>query len=683
MSFFRVASIDVGNLYSVVGIPYENGVDILSSCSSGRLIPSMVTITNERRYTGESAHQQQLQYIESTVSQFKRLIALPYASNERKYLSQVLDIDLKPLKDGFTGIRFLYRENSIVLRPEQLLAKLLKDLEKITIESNKNVQQYVITINQWWKENQRRAIYYSGNLAGMNIIGLANTTIAAAIAYTKIHVNKLIPGTPLPILFLDFGHAAFNVALCKCAPNYVEVVSYAHNNDICGSYISIYLTNFLIQRVRELYPDVADQVKKPRIFHRFREAVTKVKHNLFINQMVYFDLIISDVHVNFPVTIGEFNTILEPILQMIERPINEVLSYSKIMKEQLESIQLLGGSSRVQAIRDKLSTILGKEPSGSLNLDECVAIGAGHYAASLDSLNTQSELIILDVLPFEISAAFPNGKSIVFPKFSRIPNTMETNVNFTDLLIITFLNDQDEICQLTLSANGTVEAILRIVVDINCLIDFNVSSNVSMYVSRTYDINQSELEWNLNIEHEMENNDTEQFLIDEIKNNIEVEIFKVQNAFEDTEFIKYFSQYDVETKVPDIIDWYESSKNIRRTISEFENQYNILKKINDSATNRRNIYTQLNLENEDLKQRILNRIKMINGNSEKEVIARSHFYDVLETINQTFELPLYADPYISVEIANQQIEMIEQNLVKSTNDQKEKNNNVDKRFSMF
>ena len=154
------AGVDFGNSNCVIAIPKGDAAQVVLNQSSNYLTPTMVTYSNERRYAGELSLHNQMQYPQSTITDLKKLINLKYDSHESEELSNSLPFKyLVKLEDGKVGIKVIYQEKECILRPEQCIAYLFKELKSYV--KAEECENFVITINPQWSENQRRAIINS------------------------------------------------------------------------------------------------------------------------------------------------------------------------------------------------------------------------------------------------------------------------------------------------------------------------------------------------------------------------------------------------------------------------------------------------------------------------------------------------------------------------------------------
>ena len=186
----NICGVDFGNSNCVIGISNSNGVDtIKSDNTSSPVIPTIITYLNERRYFGEFSFKNQIKYTQNTITDLIKLINLKYDSPEREKLSTSIFFNLVKLEDGTVGIKILYREKDVILRPEQCIAYLFKEFKDII--SDYEINHFVIAINPQITESQRRSIISSCKLAKVNCSSLINTSTANSISYMMQNRSKL------------------------------------------------------------------------------------------------------------------------------------------------------------------------------------------------------------------------------------------------------------------------------------------------------------------------------------------------------------------------------------------------------------------------------------------------------------------------------------------------------------
>ena len=591
-----VAGIDFGNTNCVISIPTKNGINVVLNQSSNRLTPTMVTFSqNEnRRFAGELSLQNQLGNVQETFTDLKHLLMLPYNSEERKVIESMVPFKLIQLEDGNTGV--LARINNIEerLRPEQLIAVLMKELAHITTEKCETVDRFVFTVSPWWTEKHRRAFLEATKIAGINCLGLVNSTTAAAVSYVMIHQQRLpdINEKPLDFAFVDFGSSSMNVAIISMKQRFVHVKSLAYNQNLGGFYFTLQLRNFLLKKVMEKYH--IDPRSSPRAILRFDQQVERVKKTLSSNPVVQFEVpSCLGVDINFPVHREEFEGEIQNLIALIEDPIEKALEIANVKKEDLFEVQILGGASRVPAVYKRLTEVFGCDPKKSLDLDECFAFGSGYIAALL-SPNMIIQLDVKDISPQSIFAKWvqsnnEENKIEVFKQFSLIPNQKMITVPVNQSQSVELWNQEEKIAIINIqtSVNTEVKVNLPIKITPSGIIEVGVSTfeyndkTLEAQISTLFvgDIPQEKIQEYINTEIKLSENDAIQNQIDNTKNDLESMILSISSDM-NHDLVQYIDPNSI-NEFKEILSsiqlWYEENEFERLPLEEYLNKLKQLK----------------------------------------------------------------------------------------------------------
>lgn len=481
------AGIDFGNQACVLSIPSRYGIDIVLNQSSNRKTPTIIGYDNDRRYSGEFALQQQMMNISNTITNIKRLICLEYSSIEREEISNTVSYTIINSKnDKFSSIQL---QNEKILRPEQVIAYLLKSLLEIIQMKNPDMQQIVLTVPPWWNDNQRRSILHSASIANIKIASLLNSTTAAAVAYVKIHSDRfpVESGSIMNVIFIDIGDTSMNVAVASLTAKSVDMRSFVANKEISGHFFTEKLNDYLIEKVQEKYN--IDPKSNKRAIARFQQATEKVKKALSANPVMMFEVpsLMNDIDVSITVKRDDFNKLFENPIEKIESIIGHSLKDANLSKEEVSAVEFLGGASRMPAIKAVIKNFFGFEPMMSLDLDECFAIGAEYIAAKEDGYNIGIDTIN-SILPFEICVEYEeDGQKCsqkVFMKNSRIPSRKTFSIPVENRSSFVLLSDGVVIGSGTIATDRKE----KVLVDVSVLLDSFGLINVC---SASYSVEQN------------------------------------------------------------------------------------------------------------------------------------------------------------------------------------------------
>lgn len=593
------AGIDFGNCNCVVAVPKDASVSVVLNESSNRLTPTMVCYTNDRRYSGELASQNRMQYPESTITDLKKMICLSYDSFRKKKIAN--NNNLVKLDDGAIGIKVTYHDRDIIVRPEQCIAFLLHDLTSFPECVGKD--NFVMTVSPFWNESQRRSILNSFEIAKIKCACLLNATTAAAIAYILQHRQRL----PMPnektvkVAFVDIGESSMTVAIAELKQQLVEMKAITYNEKVNGSKLTELFENYLLQKVVQKYK--IDPRKSPRTILRFRQAVEKAKKVLSVNPVFQFEVhSLMNVDVSFTVKREEFNCQIQKIIEKLEDPVKEALAIASIRKEDIFELQLLGGTTRVIAIKDELTRIFGKEPKQSMNLDECFAIGSAYMAAYL-SPKLRVPFVVKDITPHEVIAKWEGKTKSVFPQFRIVPCSKILKIPVKNKLNIElFDEDENRIAKIKIKTNvdHEVQVSLRLKLNQSCLVEVadglfeKDGKTFEADIKTVYDgqMKKEEIENYIKIEDEMAKTDSQEELIDNAKNDLEGQIYILDDLLSKNfyNFVDPSIVESVKKRITQIQLWYEDKEFDRMPPIEYTNRAEELKKLTAPVIQRMNTY---------------------------------------------------------------------------------------------
>ncbi|KAK8837310.1 hypothetical protein M9Y10_036741 [Tritrichomonas musculus] len=467
------AGIDFGNQSCILAIPSEHGVDIVLNESSNRRTPTIVGYQEGRRSAGEFAQQQHMMNIHNTITQLKRLVGLPYDSQERESISNSVPYKIVPLEDGLSGIEL---DNGTILRIEQILGYYIKSLLEIIQKKNPKIQQIVLTVPPSWTEIQRRSILNAATISDIKIASLLDSSLASAVAYVKIHGDRFPEDKEkgLNVLFIEFGDTSMNASIGKLSKSSIEIKSTISDSSLGGQQFTDILEKYLIEKVCEKYK--IDPRTNKRSLLRFKQAVEKTKKTLSSNPIVLFEVpsLMNDIDVSMTVKREEFNDLIKEHISKIRPQIEEVIKKAEISKEDISFVEIVGGCSRIALIKNEIKEIIGSEAKMSLDLDECFAIGAGYMASKIDGNDIGIE-IINSKCPFEITTEAGQESEVVnvFTESSQMPSTAKVTIPITQKQSLSFMcnNQQIGIASIETGIENKVDVDLEVSIDSFGLID--------------------------------------------------------------------------------------------------------------------------------------------------------------------------------------------------------------------
>lgn len=385
----KVIGIDLGTTNSCVAVMEGDRAVIIPNAEGGRTTPSVVAFSGSgERIVGDKAKRQAAVNVERTISSIKREMGTDYRKN----------ID---------GKAFSAQEISAMI-----LSKLKKDAEQFLGES---VQDAVITVPAYFNDAQRQATKDAGRIAGLNVKRIINEPTAAALSY------GLDNGQTQRILVYDLGGGTFDVSVIEIGDDLIEVLATAGDNHLGGDDFDERLAQFI---VKDFQKQQKVKIEKDiTALHRIREEAEKAKKELSFAENYNMNLPFittrkgEPVHLQMNITRRMFEEMIKDLIDRTEAPVKSALADASLRPSDIDKVLLVGGSTRIPAVVEKVKRLIGKEPGKGINPDECVALGAAIQGGKLSddcSLTVGSranEMILMDVTPLSLSIETLGGIS--------------------------------------------------------------------------------------------------------------------------------------------------------------------------------------------------------------------------------------------------------------------------------
>lgn len=402
--------IDLGTTYSCVGVFKNDQVDIIANDQGNRTTPSYVAFTDNERLIGDSAKNQAARNSSNTVFDAKRLIG-------RKFNDPEVQSDMKhwPFKvisgtDGKPMIQVTYKGKEEKFFAEQISSMVLTKM-KTTAEQylGGEVKDAVITVPAYFNDSQRQATKDAGSIAGLNVLRIINEPTAAAIAYG---LDKVKDEKERNVLIFDLGGGTFDVSLLTIESGIFEVKATHGDTHLGGEDFDNLLVDYCANNFLNTYKiDIRNDGKAMR---RLRTACEKAKRTLSSSNTtsIEVDSLKNGEDLSLTITRAKFESMCKEYFDNCLKPVRQVLEDSKIGKNNIHEIVLVGGSTRIPKIQQNLKDFFnGKEPSKSINPDEAVAQGAAIQAAILSKTDSSkiNDILLLDVIPLSLGIETAGG----------------------------------------------------------------------------------------------------------------------------------------------------------------------------------------------------------------------------------------------------------------------------------
>lgn len=380
-----VIGIDLGTTNSCVAVIEGDTPTVITNKEGYRTTPSVVAFTKSKeRIVGDAAKRQAAVNSDRTIFSIKRHMGTDY----RKKID---------------GKYYTPQEISAFI-----LMKLKEDAEDFL---GQPVTDAVVTVPAYFTDAQRQATKDAGKIAGLNILRIINEPTSAALAY------GLDNGMAQKVLVYDLGGGTFDVSVIDIGDNVIEVLATSGDNHLGGDDFDERIVNYLVEQFK--ISDGINLSKDVSAMQRLREEAEKAKKELSSSVTTNINLPFIAMskdgphHIDITLSRQTFNELTADLVDRTITPVENALHDAGLSKTDINMVLLVGGSTRIPAVADKVRQLMGKEPSRNLNPDECVALGAavqgGKLGNQLQAGSATSEIILMDVTPMSLSIETMGG----------------------------------------------------------------------------------------------------------------------------------------------------------------------------------------------------------------------------------------------------------------------------------
>ena len=371
----KIIGIDLGTTNSCVAVMEGGQPVVIANTEGARTTPSVVAFTKTgERLVGEPAKRQAVTNAEKTISSIKREMGTDHK----------VDID---------GKKYSPQEISAMI-----LQKLKADAEGYLGEK---VTEAVITVPAYFNDAQRQATKDAGKIAGLDVKRIINEPTAAALAYGLDNEKEQ------KIMVYDLGGGTFDVSVIEIGDGVIEVLSTAGNNRLGGDDFDQKITDYMLADFKA--KEGVDLSTDRMALQRLKEAAEKAKKELSsatttnINLPFITATAEGPKHFDMTLTRAKFDELTRDLVEKTQEPVRRALSDAGLTAADLGQVLLVGGSTRIPAVQEEVKRLTGKEPSKSLNPDECVALGASIQGGKLAGDAGAGDILLLDVTPLSLS----------------------------------------------------------------------------------------------------------------------------------------------------------------------------------------------------------------------------------------------------------------------------------------
>jgi molecular chaperone DnaK len=413
----KIIGIDLGTTNSCVAVLENGKYKIVPNSEGHNTTPSIIAFSkNEEVLVGQVAKRQAVTNPRKTLYGIKRLIGRKFQTPEASKFAKVAPFEVFANKNGDAWVKIDGKEMS----PQEISAKVLEKMKKAAEDYlGEKVSEAVITVPAYFNDAQRQATKDAGRIAGLEVKRIINEPTAAALAYgleTKKDKN---------IAVFDLGGGTFDISILEITSDGVFEVKATNGDTFLGG------ENF----DEEIINWMADEFKKENgidlrqdqmALQRLKEAAEKAKHELSnVTQTdVNLPFITADAsgpkHLNLNLSRAKFENLIKRYIDGLEAPCSTCIKDSGLSKTEIHEVILVGGSTRIPAIQEKVKQIFGKEPSKGVNPDEVVAAGAAIQGGVL--AGDVKDVLLLDVTPLSLGIETLGGvMTKIIEKNTTIP----------------------------------------------------------------------------------------------------------------------------------------------------------------------------------------------------------------------------------------------------------------------
>ncbi|XP_072524352.1 heat shock 70 kDa protein 4b [Salminus brasiliensis] len=401
-----VVGFDVGFMNCYIAVARAGGIETVANEYSDRCTPACVSFGPRNRSIGAAAKSQVVTNCKNTVQGFKRFHGRAFTDPFVQGVKSGLVYELSQMPTGTTGIKVTYMEEEKVFSIEQVTAMLLTKLKE-TAESalKKPVADCVISVPSFYTDAERRSVVDAAQIAGLNCLRLMNETTAVALAYGIYKQDLPAPEEkPRTVAFVDLGHSGYQVSVCAFNKGKLKVLATAFDPHLGGKDFDEVLVNHFCEEFGKKYK--LDVKSKPRALVRLYQECEKLKKLMSANSSdlpLNIECFMNDIDVTGKLNRGQFEEMCADILARVEPPLRSIMEQANLKNEDIYAVEIVGGASRIPAVKERISKFFGKELSMTLNADEAVARGCALQCAILSPAFKVREFSITDVVPYPIS----------------------------------------------------------------------------------------------------------------------------------------------------------------------------------------------------------------------------------------------------------------------------------------
>ncbi|KAF2135862.1 uncharacterized protein K452DRAFT_322807 [Aplosporella prunicola CBS 121167] len=427
-----VVGVDLGTLNTVIAVARNRGVDVVTNEVSNRSTPSLVGFSPKCRYLGEAAKTQEVSNLKNTVGSLSRLAGRslkdPDVAIEQEYVSaQLVDMN------GQVGAEVSYLGKKEQFTATQLVGMFLTKIKATaSAELKLPVNDIVLSVPAWYTDAQRRSLIDAAEIAGLKILRLMNDTTATALGWGITKLDLPAPEEkPKRVAFVDIGHSNYTCSIVEFKKGELAVKATAYDRHFGGRNFDKALVDHFAAEFKEKFK--IDVNENPKAKVRLATACEKLKKVLSANASAPLSIesIMNDVDVRGFLKREELEQLVQPLLDRATVPLEQALADAKLKVEDIDQIEMVGGCTRVPALKATIQNFFGKQLSYTQNADEAIARGCAFSCAILSPVFRVRDFSVHDIVNYPIEFTWEKSPDIpdedtnltVFNRGNVMPST--------------------------------------------------------------------------------------------------------------------------------------------------------------------------------------------------------------------------------------------------------------------
>ncbi|XP_065159658.1 heat shock 70 kDa protein 4L isoform X2 [Atheta coriaria] len=430
MAAMSVIGIDFGNESCYVAVAKAGGIETIANDYSLRATPSCIAFSGKNRILGVAAKNQQVTNMKNTIFNIKRLLGRKFKDPLVQKEIASLPYNILETKNGNIGIKVQYLDEEHIFSPEQCFAMLLTKLKDDSATALQTpINDCVISVPSYFTNNERKALLDSAAIAGLNVLRLFNETTATALSY-GIYKQDLPPPEEKPrnVVFVDCGQSSLQVSAVAFHKGKLKMLATASDHALGGRNIDTILAEHFAKEFLAKYH--IDARTNARAYVRLLAEVEKIKKQMSANSTplpLNIECLMNDKDVHSEMKRADMEELCAPLFQRVEVTLSTLLTRCGLDVADIHSVEVVGGSTRIPAIKQLIEKVFHRPASTTLNQDESVSRGCALQCAILSPAVRVRDFSVTDVQEYPIyvswdgSAHDEPGEVEVFPANHAAP----------------------------------------------------------------------------------------------------------------------------------------------------------------------------------------------------------------------------------------------------------------------